>query len=68
MDYGRLEGLIPIVAGGYIFLLFRGVIPSKIASKNKEAFENWKKRFGTFVNFGAPIVIVYGLLRLLGIL
>lgn len=64
MDYGRLEGLIPLIAGAYIFLLFRGVIPVK----NKETFESWKKKFGLFVNIAAPIAVIYGLLRLLSVL
>jgi hypothetical protein len=61
MDPGRLEGFIPLAGGVAAFLVYFGVIPMKTD-------EAWKRRFGGPVLVAAAVCIVFGLLRILGVL
>ena len=61
----QLEGLIPLLGGIYCTLLGFGIVAP---GKNPEGNELWLKKFGTFMRVGGPFLILFGLVRLLGLL
>lgn len=61
----NLRGLIPIIGGVYCLLVAFRVVR---VSKNPEANELWLRRFGTLMKILGPIVILFGLAELLGVL
>jgi hypothetical protein len=61
-----LSGLLPIAGGVYGFLLANGTLPKN--PKDPEKMALWRKKFGGTVKIISPIVVVYGVLLLLGIL
>jgi hypothetical protein len=62
----HLGGLIPILVGIYGLLLAYRVLPRR--PKNPEKMELWHRKFGKLLKVLSPLLIVYGLLQLLGIL
>lgn len=60
MDPGQLEGLIPLAGGVCAYLIYFGVIPMK-------GIEEAKRRYGAAIQLAALICIVYGALRLFGL-
>ena len=62
----NIEGIIPIVGGVLIILVVQGVIPKNPRDPQKLAA--WRKKFGPTIKILGPIVIVFGLLQLLGVL
>ena len=64
-DWGRLEGLIPIIGGVYGYLLAVGVLPRN--AKNDVRMELWRKKFGRLMKILGPILVVFGLLTLAGV-
>jgi hypothetical protein len=61
----NLEGLIPLLGGLYAFLLARGVLSaSKDAIKN----EAWRRKWGPTLNWLAPLVMLFGLFQLIGLI
>ena len=62
----NLEGLIPIAGGIYMILLANGTFPKN--PKNPKKLEEWRKKFGPAIKILAPIVILFGILQLTGIL
>lgn len=62
-DWGRLEGLIPILGGTYVFLLARGVLP--VHPKHPEKAEEWRQTFGGLMTVIAQLAIaqLFGALR-----
>ena len=60
MDPGQLEGLIPLAGGVCAYLIYYGVIPMK-------ELETIKRRFGVVIQIAAPICILFGVLRLVGV-
>ena len=59
------EGLIPLLGGLYAFLLARGVVR---ASKDPIKNEAWLRKWGPTLKWLAPLVILFGLLMLVGVL
>ena len=59
MGAGRLEGLIPLAGGVIAYLIYLGVIPMK-------GIEGFKQRYGAAIQLAALICVVYGTLRLFG--
>jgi hypothetical protein len=61
----NLEGLIPLLGGLYAFLLARGVLP---ASKDAVKNEAWRRKWVPILNWLAPLVILFGVIQLTGII
>ena len=64
--FGRIDGVITILAGLYILGLYHGVIPFK--SRKGLTYEEWKEKHGTVLLICAWALIGVSLLRLVGIL
>lgn len=60
MDYGRLEGLIPLLSEIYGYLIYYRVVPSKNC-------EGWKRRYGGLMKIALPICVLFGILLLAGV-
>ena len=65
-DWGKLQGLIPLLCGIYLFLLASGILPRN--PKDPEKMALWRRKFGRLVKVLAPLLAVFGLLQLLGVL
>jgi hypothetical protein len=65
-NIGNLEGLIPLLGGIYAYLLANGTLPRK--PREPEKMELWRRKFGRMMKIIAPILIVFGAVRLLGVL
>jgi hypothetical protein len=59
------EGLIPLLGGLYAFLLACGVVR---ATKDPIKNEAWLRKWGPTLKWLAPLVILFGLLMLAGVL
>lgn len=62
----RLQGIIIIPFGVYVLLLAYRVVP--INRKDPERAELWHRKFGKISKILAPIIILFGILLLLGVL
>lgn len=62
----NLEGLIPITGGIVILLFAKGTFPKN--PKNPQKMEEWRKKFGPAIKILGPIVILFGILQLIGVL
>jgi len=60
----NLEGLIPLLGGVYCVLAGFGVIR---VSKNPKANESWLRKFGTLMKILGPVVALFGLAELVGL-
>ncbi len=56
------EGLIPILAGAYLFLLAHGTLP---AGKDPAKAEQWRKQWAGTLKWLAPLVVLFGVALLL---
>ncbi len=65
-NVGNLEGLIPLAAGIYGYLLAKGTLPRH--PKNPEKIALWRQKFGPMMTIVGPLVAVFGVLQLLGVL
>jgi hypothetical protein len=65
-DMGNLEGLIPLLGGIYGYLLANGTLPRK--PKDPEKMALWRRKFGPMMKIIGPILVVFGILQLLGVL
>lgn len=63
---GNLEGLIPMCGGIYFFLIARGVLPK--TPKNPEQLEQWREKYGKWMQRACVVIIIFGVLQLLGVL
>lgn len=61
-----LDGLIPILGGIFILLIVYRVVPRK--PKDPEKMELWHRKFDKMMKVLGPLLIGFGLLKLLGIL
>ena len=61
-----MDALIPIIFGAYFLLLAVGILPKK--SKDPEKLAAWRAKYGGAIKILAPLVILWGFLRLFGIL
>jgi hypothetical protein len=61
----NLGGLIPLLGGVYCVLVAFRVMR---VSKNREANEQWLQKYGTWLKILGPIVILFGLAELFGVL
>ena len=59
------EGLIPIIGGIFAWLIATGQYSP---SKNRIKFEAWRLVWGPKLKILAPIVIVFGIAQLFGLL
>jgi hypothetical protein len=57
------SGLIPIAGGVYGLLLAYRVIPKN--PKDPEKLELWHKKFGKMMKIVCPLVILWGIIKLL---
>jgi hypothetical protein len=65
-NWGNLQGLIPLLGGIYGYLLAIGTLPRK--PKDPEKMALWRRKFGPMMKILAPILVVFGILELLGVL
>lgn len=65
MNFGNLEGLIPILGGIYGLLLANGTLPKHPRDPLK--MELWRKRFGKMMRIVCPFLVVFGMLQLVGV-
>jgi hypothetical protein len=63
--YEQWKGLIPILGGIYGLLLAYRVLPSH--PKDPEKMELWHRKFGKMMKILCPIIIVFGVLQILGV-
>lgn len=66
MNWGNLQGLIPIFAGVYGLLLAKGVLPRN--PKDPERMALWRRKFGKMMTILSPLLILSGIAQLLGFL
>jgi hypothetical protein len=64
--YDKWNGLIPILAGIYGLLLAYRVVPRK--PKDPEKMELWHRKFGKMIKILSPLLIIFGILELLGVI
>ncbi len=60
----NIEGIIPIVGGAVAFLMAKGLIP---VGKDKAKSEQWLASWGKILTWLGPLVVVFGILQLVGI-
>ena len=65
IDWGNLEGLIPILGGTYAILLAKGILPRN--PKDRERMEPWRRKFGGMIMVLGPVVIIFGVLQVFGL-
>jgi len=65
-DVGNLEGLIPLLGGIYAYLLANGTLPRN--PKDPEKMALWRRKFGPTIKIIGPILAIFGILLLLGVL
>jgi hypothetical protein len=58
----RLDGVLTVLAGVYVTLLGFGVVAP---AKDPEYTRRWLKNFGTFFKISGPLLILFGLVKLL---
>lgn len=63
--YDRWRGIIPLVGGIYGLLLAYRVLPRR--PKDPARMELWHRKFGKMMKVLSPLLIVFGVLMLLGI-
>ncbi|KPJ99634.1 MAG: hypothetical protein AMK71_09445 [Nitrospira bacterium SG8_35_4] len=61
----NLEGLIPLLGGLYALLLARGILS---ASKDVSRNEAWRRKWGPKLKWLAPLVMLFGLVQLIGLI
>ena len=66
MNWGHLEGLIPLLGGVYGFLLANGTLPKN--PKDPLKMEEWRGKFGKMMKIVCPLLIVFDMLQLLGVM
>ncbi len=66
MIWSGLDGLIPIVLGAYVYLMAIGKIPRH--PKDPEKMELWRQKFGPMMKILGPLVILFGILKVAGII
>lgn len=64
--YDKWNGLIPILGGIYGLLLAYRVVPWN--PKHPEKLELWHRKFGKMMKILSPLLIIFGILELLGVL
>ena len=65
VDDVNLEGLIPLLGGLYAYLLARGVVRAR---KDPVKNEVWLHKWGPTLKWMEPLVMLFGLLLLTGVL
>lgn len=61
----NLKGLIPLLGGIYFMLVGFRVVR---LSNNPEANELWLRKFGTLTKILGPLIILFGLAELFGVI
>ena len=62
----NFEGLIPILAGIFGLLFAQGVLPRN--PKDPERLALWRRKFGTMMTILCPLIILFGLALLFGLI
>jgi hypothetical protein len=62
----NVEGLIPILAGIFGLLLAQGVLPRN--PKKPERLALWRRKFGKMMTILCPLIILFGLALLFGLI
>jgi hypothetical protein len=65
-NVGNLEGLIPLAGGIYGYLLAKGTLPRHPKDPDKMAL--WRRKLGPMMTVLGPLLVVFGVLQLLGVL
>jgi len=65
-NWGNLQGLIPLLGGIYAYLLANGTLPRNPKDPQKMAL--WRRKFGLMMKIAGPILVVFGILEILGVL
>jgi len=63
--YEKFKGFIPLLGGIYGLLMTCGVLPRN--PKDPEKMELWRRKFGTLMKVACPVMILYGILELAGV-
>jgi len=62
----NVEGLIPILAGIFGLLLAQGVLPRN--PKDPERLALWRRKFGKMMTILSPLIILFGVALLFGLI
>ena len=62
----NIEGLIPLMGGLYGWLLANGTLPKH--PKDPEKMAAWRQKFGNILKVVCPLLVIFGVLQLLGVL
>ena len=65
-DWGNLQGLISILGGILGYLYANGTLPRN--PKDPEKMELWRRKFGKMMKILCPILVLFGVAELLGLL
>lgn len=60
----NIDALIPILGGIYGLLMARGILPRN--PKDPEKMDLWRKKFGGMMTVLCPLIILFGIAKLLG--
>jgi len=63
--YDKFNGLIPLLGGIYGLLIAFRILPRN--PKDPEKMELWHKKFGKMMKILCPIIIIFGIVKLLNI-
>ena len=64
--FDRLSGIVAIIFGVYTLLAAYGILP--IGTKDPEKIKLWRGTVGKMIKVLSPIIIIFGILLLLGLL
>jgi len=60
------DGLIPVIGGIYGVLMAYRIIPKE--PKDPERYDLWHRKFGKMMKILSPVLILFGIMELLGIM
>lgn len=66
VSFDKLSGIIFVLFGIYSLLLAYHILPRN--PKDPERAELWHRKYGKIMKILSPIIIVFGILLLLGVL
>ena len=60
----NIDALIPIFCGIYGLLMAKGILPRN--PREPEKMELWRQKFGGMMTVLCPLIILFGIVKLLG--
>lgn len=64
--YDFVSGFVMVFGGGLAFFAARGCI--NLHHGNVEKAKQWRQKYGRFLTWASPAVVVFGLLRFAGVI